>query len=106
MSHQKQNTNIRVFDCFDSLTASVAKTVTPKVMVAATLERAAAKGNVTLVETIEALFLDEVPKTLDIASFANMLERLVLDPFSYRPTAVRLLLNLALSEDGVYNRCG
>ena len=54
---------------------------------------------------METLFLEEAPGSpkmmLDIPTFASLLERLVLDPSSYRPTTVRLLLNLALSEDSV-----
>eukprot|EP00435_Cladocopium_sp_Y103_P024304 s3785_g5.t5 len=73
------------------------------VMVSAALERAAGKGYLALVETVETLFVEEAPRSpkimLDIPTFASLLERLVLDPSSYRPTTVRLLLNLALSED-------
>jgi hypothetical protein len=74
-------------------------------MVSATLERAAGEGYLALVETVDTLFLEEAPGSpkmmLDIPTFASLLERLVLDPSSYRPTTVRLLLNLALSEDSV-----
>lgn len=64
------------------------------------LELAAAAGHVCLVEAVEGLFLDEARTfELDIPNFAAMIEKLVLDPFSYKPATVRLLLNLALSQE-------
>ncbi|CAJ1339362.1 unnamed protein product [Effrenium voratum] len=72
-------------------------TVSPA-LVAKALELAVAQGHVALVKAMESLFL-ETSLELDIPSFAGLMERLALDPFAYRPTAVRLLLNLALSQD-------
>ncbi|CAE7813430.1 unnamed protein product [Symbiodinium sp. CCMP2592] len=70
-------------------------------LVAKILERAAVQGPVALVEVAEGLFgTQSGPKmTLDIPTYAGMLQRLVLDPTCYRPAAVRLLLNVALSKE-------
>ena len=71
-----------------------------KELVAKILERAAVQGPVALVEVAEGLFGTQsgAKMTLDIPTYAGMLQRLVLDPACYRPAAVRLLLNVALSK--------
>lgn len=70
-------------------------------LVAKILERAAVQGPVALVEVAEGLFGTQsgAKMTLDIPTYAGMLQRLVLDPACYRPAAVRLLLNVALSKE-------
>ena len=64
------------------------------------LEKAALKGAVTLVDVVEALFSSQtgVWVSIEIAAYAGMLQRLVLDTSYYRPAAIRLLLNVALSK--------
>ena len=64
------------------------------------MEKAAVQGPIALVEVVEALFgAQSIKVALDIPTYTGMLRRLVLDPSCYRPAAVRLLLNVALSKE-------
>lgn len=62
------------------------------------LEEATTKGHIALVTAVERLFLEAERMELDVPTYSALMEKLVLDPCSYRPTAVRLLLNLALAK--------
>lgn len=70
----------------------------PKALVAKALEEATTKGHIALVTAVERLFLEAERMELDVPTYSALMEKLVLDPCSYRPTAVRLLLNLALAK--------